>query len=364
MTKATLRANGANVVVQAFGEALFVPGAPAHRFTEEFSIAVKRWSRAAAPTNKRPRWSHYGLPLKQTIEASRPRFYKRSGGARLFAAVGSSSPHAYYVDQGTHSFFAKILPPWTHGGASLYEHTWKRPVSRGDGEVTWEEVGQIHVSGQRAQHFFEKGLTRAFATVLRQSGAGETTRLLSEATLREAEGTLGFLGNTPNDSAFQQQLEQWRLWRDEAWNSGRILGFNNGLGNPEWVRRLHRDRSRGLAKEARQRESRAAARAKAAARKQKSRERLRALGIKEKRYDKVKAPVRLTREQVEEARQAKAIQAERVRFVSTLTGKYPAASGYNVTNIHFVTVDGISYWTATVVSPNGTSRPVNSKIKF
>lgn len=279
MTKARIKGRGANVVVQAYGQVLFKPGGQVNRWNRKFTNTVKRKVRDAAPVNKRPKWSHYGKPLKKTIMSAKPRVRIYASGARIYAAVGASAPHAYYVDQGTKGYYAKILPPWTRGGASLYEHTWKVPVA-GDGtreDVRWEEIGKVWVGGQRGQAFFARGLQAAFLSMRLQRNVPAPAKIVSAAVAGAPEGITNFLGNTKDDGeggAFRLQLEEWRRWRDAAWNSGRLLGRNGGIGNPEWVRRLHRDRARGMRTQEAREISASARRAKNAQRKRESRERL------------------------------------------------------------------------------------------
>lgn len=214
----TLHNRGANIVIAASAEVLFTPSGEIGGWARRFTNSARRYSSEAAPINKRPRWAHYGKPLKQTMRGTTQ---YRPGQLRVFSAVGSTAPHAYYVDQGTSDFNAKILPPWTRGGASLYEHTWK-PSYRS------QPLGKIRVSGQKGQHFFDKGLDRAFAqshlldTIVPGPG-------MAAAELAMPEGIADFLGNTPWSVAFQSQLEEWREWRDRAYRGGKPFRSGNAF---------------------------------------------------------------------------------------------------------------------------------------
>lgn len=205
----TLHNRGANIVIAASAEVLFTPTGDVGRWSRSLTYSARRYAAEAAPINKRPRWAHYGKPLKQTMRSTTK---YRPNELRVFSAVGSTAPHAYYVDQGTQDFMAKILPPWTRGGASLYEHTWKPSYNS-------QPVGEIAVRGQAGQHFFDKGLDRAFAQahLLDTVVPGGPRMAAAERAL--PSGIADFLGNTPWSVAFQFQLEQWRAWRDAAYRS-------------------------------------------------------------------------------------------------------------------------------------------------
>lgn len=207
----TLRGRGANGVVVATGEVLFAPGAVVPRWASKFTAAVKKGTAAAAPTNKRPRWAHYGTPLKKSFRGTTNADPSRM---MVHAAVGSTARHAWYVDQGTSDFDAKILPPWRRGGPSLYEHTWK-PGGRG------KPVGPIHVRGQKGQHFFERGLDSGFAAM--RLVAGGPVDNLKAAVAKTDHALPNFLGNTQWSVAFQFQLEEWRRWRDMSFKAGESL---------------------------------------------------------------------------------------------------------------------------------------------
>lgn len=234
------RDQGANITVTAAGEVLFMPGGQVHRWQRQFGNKIQHFAERAAPVNKRPRWGHYGKALKRTI-VSNPVRFRQSGpdSFRVYATVGSSAPHAYYVDQGTGIYAgngpykAKILPPWTRNSPSLYEHTYRLPQadvdSGGKTFLSWQPVAPVVIKGQKGQRFFDAGLDRAFLFMLRsgaRSGAGRAGLIprISEAFNHLPNGMDSFKGNTPNDAAFRVQLEEWRGWRDAAWKSGKVLG--------------------------------------------------------------------------------------------------------------------------------------------
>jgi len=222
-----IRRRGANVVVEAHGEVLFAATGDVGRWTNRFSQRVRAFTSQEAPTNKRPRWAHYGRPLKSTITASTT---YQPGRMRVYSAVGSGAPHAWYVDQGTGVFNgsgpypAKILPPWNRGEGSLYEHTW-RPGGPGTRRVT-----RVWIKGQKGQGYFAAGLKRGFQSMRMRSFQvpGEGGPKISGALSALPSGMDNFRGNTPADGAFIAELETWRAWRDEAWTQHRELGRNGG----------------------------------------------------------------------------------------------------------------------------------------
>lgn len=220
-----LRGRGVSGVVTAYGEVLFMPGGDVNRWTNRFAARIGAETRKAAPSNRRPRWAHYGKPLKATVTASRPEYRPARGGGRVYAAVGSTAPYAYYVDQGTGVYGgngpypAKVLPPWEQGSPSLYEHTW-RPGGPGT-----RKVGTVMIKGQRGQGFFDTGLTRGFARMRMRSFQvpGEGIRGMTDALGSFPRG-LEFDGNTPVTAGFIASLQEWRAWRDAAWNAQEALG--------------------------------------------------------------------------------------------------------------------------------------------
>lgn len=218
-----IRGRGSNLVVVANGELLFTAGGPVGSFTRTFSNRLRAFAAQEAPTNKRPRWGHYGKPLKSTMRASTeydPLSF------RVHSAVGSTAKHSVHVDQGTgiynpeggSAYEASVLPPWRRGSASLYESTW-RPTPTGG------RAAPVMIRGQKGQFFFDKALRRAF-----------TAARLAEANLPVPNGAIesashsltDFLGNTEANAAFRASLEEWRSWRDAYFNAGGLLGENGG----------------------------------------------------------------------------------------------------------------------------------------
>lgn len=219
-----IKGRGVTGWVEVHGETLFAPTGDVALWTRGFSRRATRFTAEAAPTNKRPRWSHYGLPLKRTFTSSTKAF---PATLKVHSAVGSTAPHAYYVDQGTgiHGgngpYEAKILPPWARQSPSLYEATFRVPENNGDNTLSWVPIGTVTVKGQKGQQFFDKGMARAF-------GASRMITIQAPGTPPGMQGfpemLANFAGNTPPDAAFRAQLEEWREWRDRAWKSKRILG--------------------------------------------------------------------------------------------------------------------------------------------
>lgn len=276
---------GANIVVEAHAEVLFAPTGDVGRWTNRFSQRVRSFSSMEAPVNKRPRWGHYGKPLKTTFTASTTYQPVRM---RVYSAVGSTSPHAWYVDQGTgiyagnSPYEAKVLPPWTPGSPSLYEHTW-RP-----GGPPNPKVSPVMIRGQKGQGFFDKGLKRGFQSMRMRSFQVPGDAKITEAMNSIPTGLLNFLGNTPADVAFMASLTEWRSWRDAAFNSGRVLGRNQGMGTREAQRRAI---ARGLRQQARLQSQafRKARRAQASKiRSQKRRDEIKAKGTSKPKRDKNK----------------------------------------------------------------------------
>lgn len=251
MTIYQLRKRGAKGVLQANGELLFLPTGDVGRWKNRFSANAQKFTAAEAPSNKRPRWAHYGLPLKRTINRSSTRFVKTRAGARLYSVVGSTAPYSAYVDQGTgiynggSPYRAKVLPPWRRGEGSLYEASWRPPSggTAGAGDSVWSRpaVRPVYIAGQQGQFFFDAGLRRTFRAMrVRQSIApiGGLPGQMSQALSSMPAGLEdGFSGATPVNSAFVAQLQEWRQWRDERFNSGRVLGRDGGSRTAEGVRR-------------------------------------------------------------------------------------------------------------------------------
>jgi hypothetical protein len=209
----------ATITVESHAEVLTMPGGQINNWANKFVGQLRARTIKNAPTNKRPRWAHYGKPLKETIISSRPRFWGNGRDKqRVYAAVGSTSPYAYYVDQGTGVFGgkgpypAKILPPKHRGSPTLYEATWKP-----GGPWSHKRVAPVMIQGQEGQKFFEESLRETMhhmrLSAFHVPGFPEITDALGSA----ATGLAGFSGNTPADSGFIASLEQWRGWRDAAW---------------------------------------------------------------------------------------------------------------------------------------------------
>lgn len=229
-----IRNRGATITVEAHGEVLFMPGGDVHNWTNRFTGRIRAKTIQAAPSNSRPRWAHYGKPLRSTIVSARPRFWGNGRDKmRVYAAVGSTAAYAQYVDQGTGvynggaPYEAAILPPWQQGSPSLYERTWRPAGPRG------RRVRPVMIKGQRGQQFFDKGLAAAFRSMRMRSFQvpGEGGPKITDA-LNSTPSTLeNFLGNTPATPAFVAQLGEWRKWRDEAWGKGEGLGRGSGVGS-------------------------------------------------------------------------------------------------------------------------------------
>lgn len=209
-----VRSRGANTTVEAHAEVLFTPVGSVGRWTNRLSNSMTRYARDAAPTNKRPRWAHYGAPLKTTISSSTD---YDPASLRVFSAIGSSSPHGYYVDQGTGVFNdskpyeAKVLPP----------SAWRAPDVYIQGMMAGRrQASPVWIKGQKPQRFLETGMRRGFAQAhLLTHNVPTLGGLASDALNSFPDGTLGFLGNTASDGLFKASLEQWKTWRSEYWTA-------------------------------------------------------------------------------------------------------------------------------------------------
>jgi hypothetical protein len=230
----TFHNRGSTIVVEAHGEVLFSAAGDVGRWTKQLTRAIKVATQANAPRNKRPRWTHYGKPLKQTFDADVRYVPSRM---RVYGAVGSSALHAAFVDQGTGVFGgngayeAKILPPWRRGSPSLYEQGWS---PNGSGERS-----SVLIKGQPGQFFFDAGLAQGFAAMRILSFEAPLTPKISEAVRSLPPGILSFLdqGNTVANPLFKQQLAEWRSWRQAAFNEGRTLGQRKGRRNSRPTRK-------------------------------------------------------------------------------------------------------------------------------
>jgi hypothetical protein len=234
-----VRKRGATFTIEAYPEVLLLPSGPIGRLNNSLSQRIRRAVAAEAPSNKRPRWAHYGKPLKQTMRAS-----TRVDVRRMMAhsAVGSTANYSLFVDQGTKSFMAKILPPWTRNSPSLYEHTWKVP-DEGGGQ--YREIGRIRVSGQKAQMYMSRGLQAGLASMRLATRKDYGSPAVAYADQVFPDSIANFIGATPADAAFMASLTQWRAWRDEAWKSGRVLGlgYNRERQRREYRRTINEARS-------------------------------------------------------------------------------------------------------------------------
>lgn len=212
---------GANIVVEANAEVLFLATGDVGKWSNIFRKRIEIFTAGFAPSNSRPRWAHYGRPLGKTFTSD---ISYQPGRLRVYAAAGSTSNYAAFVDQGTGVYVgnapyeAKILPPWERGSASLYEHTW-RPAGPGT-----PEVKPVMIKGQRGQFFFARGLERAFQSMRMRSFQLPGDARIAKA-LSVVPASLGnFVGATPGDAAFEFSLIEWRVWRDVAWRRDEHLG--------------------------------------------------------------------------------------------------------------------------------------------
>ncbi len=299
-----VRSRGATVTVVAAGEVLFTPAGAVGSWKVRFSQRAREFAAQAAPTNKRPRWAHYGTPLKGTMRASTD---FDPSHMKVHSAIGSTAPHGYYVDQGTSDFQAKILPPWFRGSASLYEHTW-RP---GPNAIP---VGTIRVRGQKGQEFLAAGVARAFASMRMRSFQVPGDPKITGALSSFPEGLANFSGATPADGAFMGSLAEWRAWRDERFNSGRILGDRGQGGSRTTAEQQRRwDRSRTLREAAgRRRVGKRAANA----------ERRKAMSAERSRKWREAQRNAKSMEKAPQARRNAALRAEKARFLAAVIKKY------------------------------------------
>lgn len=250
-----IKKRNATIAVTANADVLFLPGGDVNRWHRRFSTTVRRATARAAPSNKRPRWMHYGKPLKRSIVASRSRFIRHASGPRLYSAVGSTAPYAKYVDQGTGIFAgrspwkAKILPPWPSRGRQLYEHTWRPPGSS-------TTVRPVMIKGQRPQRFFAAGLKRGFQLMgMASHSVPDVDPRIGEVMRTWPRGLENFAGNTPWSAAFDTQLRIWRQQRDAVWALRRTR-FPEGPVRP--TRRQAADLQRALKAQARAERDRSA----------------------------------------------------------------------------------------------------------
>lgn len=327
--------HGRNVTlyIEAHGERLFPPNAPFGRWASIFEDRIVGFTKDAAPFNKRPHWAHYGVNLRNSFDS---KIAFKASDMRIDIAVGSSAGHALYVDQGTGVFggngpyLARILPPWTRGGASLYESTWRPAGPRG------RRVSPVMIKGQPGQKFFDKGLTRAMQSMaLRATKVPGDPRIANVMSSFPTQLALASTAGNPNAGAFTAQLKQWRDWRDARWNKGGVLGKGRGAGTAEWARRK-------------------AAKSQAA-----KREKPKAKKPTRKVQPKPVKP-KPDRAKIANKRRQDAIKADRYRFMDRVTSRFPSSEGYRVGTPHF---NG-TQWVVTVISRSGKERVLKSSTKF
>lgn len=312
-----IKNRGLTSTVESHAEVLFMPGGDVNAWANRFTGRIRSKTKQAAPRNSRPRWAHYGEPLYKTITSARPRFWGNGRDKqRVYAAVGASAPHAYFVDQGTGihggngAYEAKVLPPWVHGGASLYEATW-RP-----GGPSGRPVAPVMIKGQKGQQFMAKGLAAAFRSMRMRSAQlpGEGTPKMTDALRAIPSDLENFMGsgNTRANPAFVGQLKEWRKWRDDAWANGEGLGRGGGINSRKHRESLAADRERII--------KLAAKRAKRERRK--NRPDPLAATVAPRRIRKPSAPKPRVSAAEVKARYAAAIKKERLALVAQAEGKY------------------------------------------
>lgn len=333
-----IRKRGANIVVEANAEVLFAPGGEVGRWTNRFSQRARAFAAAEAPSNKRPRWGHYGKPLKSTITASTT---YQPGRMKVHSAVGSTSAHGLYVDQGTGiyagrgAYPAKVLPPWTRGSPSLYESTWHPPGQNPD--------HQVMIKGQKGQFFLDKGLKRAFQSMRMRAFQVPGSAQISGAMSSFPESLANFSGATPANSAFRASLAEWREWRDEAFNAGRVLGVRpTTAGNRRRRARAEQAARDRQARQARNRTARAAASAE------------RSRKYRQQKRDNIKA---------KSARPTVSRTSERARFLAAVIKKYGASN----VEMQSLTFEGGYYYItvkeSTVRASDGATRPAFKEVR-
>lgn len=209
MYHGVLHRRGATIAFEINAAVIGLPGGSVNRWTASLREIARDRAASHAPANKRPRWGHYGKPLKQSINRSRVKFQPRGKGFQLYATLGSTKHYARFVDQGTKAHQAKIIPPWVAGGYPiLWEHTWIPP-----GDV--RPIGTKTVKGIEAVEFFDKGVRDAFiAKRIRLGGPkAQAVAAMKGASFPKPNS----IGSTPVDGAFIAQLRIWREERRQAW---------------------------------------------------------------------------------------------------------------------------------------------------
>lgn len=199
-----VKGRNATVALAVDARLLFHPGGQIANWHRRFSNIATFETAQAAPVNKRPRWGYQGEPLKKSFTSST---LADMSQMRVHSIVGSRAPHSLYVDQGTNPFQAKILPPWAERGYKFFEHTWIPPGSS-------RPVGTKLVRGQRAQKFFEKGLTRAFHRMGMLGPEVPETPKMARALSRQPAVLTNVLVHRSQGEEFEAQLRVWRSERD------------------------------------------------------------------------------------------------------------------------------------------------------
>jgi hypothetical protein len=253
---------------------------------------------------------------------------------RIYSAIGSTAPHAAYVDQGTSAFMAKTLPPWTRGGSTLY----KAGDWVADGQGGSRRLPEIPVSGQRAQNFFDKGLVQGFRIMGLAAAPAPGIPGLTEAVTGFPSRLENFVGNTPADGAFIAQLQEWRAWRDAAWQETRAARY------AELRRERGRYQPRRASQETRRRWWREA---------------------QQRRRDAVKKGGGTKKPTAEQKAQA-AINQARAEFLIRVFQRYgDASNGTRYGDATFVTLPGgAKVWQIKVTLRNGETRTLQDKVKF
>jgi hypothetical protein len=342
----TLRKRGAILVVEANAAVLFTPVGDFGRYASEFSNVATGAASRFAPTNKRPRWAHYGAPLRTTF-TSKTKY--QPGRLKVFMGIGSRSPHALYVDQGTgiHGgrgpYQAKILPPWHRGSPSLYEASWKVPTvswgNSGNIAVMWRKQGTVTIKGQKGQFFMDKAIKQAFRTMNTRSVLVPGQIRTGEASGSTPTGLEGFSGATPWSFAFDTQLREWRAWRDDAWNRNRKLG-----GGPDGYQPLgSRRKSKGTWRRDQTRWRRSPS--EDAARREKARVRAQKWRDKKKSMNK---DVQKRRPKDQAARYREMMRADKATLIKVMTQRYGANFDRNSVELmgdrwEFLVKDGRDY---------------------
>lgn len=329
----TLRSRGSTVVVTAFAENLFTEAGPIPSWTRRATTSIRKATRTAAPTNQRHRWAHQGTPLKNTFRGSTR---ANPAGLKTYFAVGSTSDHALFVDQGTTGGFPmKILPPWAPGSPSLFESSWNW---FGKGTAKNRKTNP----GQRPQNFFDTGLRNGLAAMGIPTVEGATPdSLRAGATFPEAVAAFTTSGGeryTQSNPVFRAQLAEWRAWRDSTYNARNSVYARQRRAAIRAERDFLRDtpgRAAALLAERRQRAAEASK-----AYRDRNRARINAKRAQERAKSRAKEKAKTSATAVSERNAAKA----RVDFMQRIISKYPAARGFQVGTPQRVRVPGTNQW--------------------